>query len=362
MMAGAFAGALIVLTQRFHCRLTDDGMAGVQKSHLRPTPRVGGLALMAGAVIGGLFMPPEIQPLWWLICLAAIPAFVSGFIEDITKTVSVRARLAATILSGLIFVTISGLAVQPPGIVGIDALMRIPVLSVLITAVVIGGIANAVNIIDGFHGLAAGTAIIAMASFCIIALAVDDTVMAGLSLVTIALLVGFLVLNFPFGLLFLGDAGAYLVGFLLASMAVALQARNSDVLPLTTLLVLAYPVTETLASIWRRLWRKGAKVGAPDRLHLHSLVHRDLARRLARRLGLPSFRNAATSVVLWIMPLTAGGFGLLSHRVPELSIVLLVCFVLFYIAVYRSVALMNNKPTLPTPRILLPPRPSEAGL
>src|SRR6218665_3793837 len=78
---------ILVVTQKFHGKLTIDGHSGVQKVHSRPTPRVGGVAVVAGAVIGGLLLPPAAAQLWLLIAVSAIPAFASGLIEDLTKRV-----------------------------------------------------------------------------------------------------------------------------------------------------------------------------------------------------------------------------------------------------------------------------------
>ncbi|WP_232831444.1 MraY family glycosyltransferase [Pseudogemmobacter bohemicus] len=75
----------------------------MQNLHKIPTPGIGGVALLAGAVAGGLAQPAESATLWWLVCLATLPAFISGLAEDITKRVGVRERLAATIIAGLIF-------------------------------------------------------------------------------------------------------------------------------------------------------------------------------------------------------------------------------------------------------------------
>jgi UDP-N-acetylmuramyl pentapeptide phosphotransferase/UDP-N-acetylglucosamine-1-phosphate transferase len=104
--------------------------------------------------------------------------------------------------------------------------------------------------------------------------------------------------NFPLGKLFLGDGGAYLVGFALAWLAVLLLMRNPAVSPWAALLACGYPVIEVLYSMWRRR-RNKAPTGEPDKLHLHSLVKTQVITRAVPHWK-PRFRNAAVSPIMWL--------------------------------------------------------------
>ncbi|MFN7130403.1 MAG: glycosyltransferase family 4 protein, partial [Brevundimonas sp.] len=115
--------------------------------------------------------------------------------------------------------------------------------------------ANAVNIIDGFNGLAAATSMLMFAAFGYVAWALRDPFIVQVCLAMIGALAGFFVWNYPRGRIFLGDGGAYLVGFVLAEVAVLLVVRHPQVSPWFCFLVCAYPVTETLFSIYRRRLR-----------------------------------------------------------------------------------------------------------
>ena len=88
--------------------------------------------------------------------------------------------------------------------------------------------------------------------------------------------------NFPLGKIFLGDGGAYFAGFLLAGLGVLLPMRNPETSAWTAILICAYPVIETLASMRRKARRDGHSVGQPDRVHFHMLAHRRYARRIVR--------------------------------------------------------------------------------
>ena len=112
-------------------------------------------------------------------------------------------------------------------------------------------------------------------------------------------LLGTFCINFPKGRLFLGDGGAYLIGFLLALFALLLVKKFDRVSPWFPLLVLIYPVFETLFSIFRkRVIRKRSPM-APDRLHLHMLIYRRLGGKVSVALKID--QNPATAVLMWVV-------------------------------------------------------------
>ena len=169
---------------------------------------------------------------------------------------------------------------------------------------------------------------------------------SALALLYAALVLGFFLVNFPLGKIFLGDGGAYFCGFLLAALGVLLPARNPEVSAWTAILICAYPVIETLASMRRKARRDGHSVGQPDRVHFHMLAHRRYARRLVRRRGPVHLRNPATSLVTWLLPLlTARLRGDRLRQRAALSAVFFFLTVFIYGQLYRVMSL--NAPHLP---------------
>jgi UDP-N-acetylmuramyl pentapeptide phosphotransferase/UDP-N-acetylglucosamine-1-phosphate transferase len=174
---------------------------------------------------------------------------------------------------------------------------------VLVTVFVVAGVANAINIIDGFNGLASMCAVLMFAGLAYVAFQLDDHLILWLALAGVGAVLGFFVLNFPAGLVFLGDGGAYFLGFYLAELAILLLHRNAALSPMFPLLLCIYPVFETLFSIYRRKWLRGQPVGMPDAAHLHSLIYRRFLRWAS---GEPSpreraLRNSMTSPYLWML-------------------------------------------------------------
>ena len=131
-----------------------------------------------------------------------------------------------------------------------------------------------------------------------------DSFVALLSALGVGASLGFLLLNYPTGKLFLGDGGAYFLGFWVAEIAVLLLVRNPHVNAWQVLAICAYPVIEVLFSIYRRKVLKNRDPGAADALHLHSLVYRRVAIRLGARFAPKTWqRNAMVSML--IVPVVA---------------------------------------------------------
>ncbi|SFC84542.1 MraY family glycosyltransferase [Massilia yuzhufengensis] len=326
---------LLVLTTRWHGRYSLDATHGVQKFHITPTPRVGGAAIMLGLWLSLGVLTPEQQDLLLPVLVAAMPAFVFGLAEDLTRNVSVRARLLATMASGVCCWGLTGVTLLRIGVEPLDMLLSWLPVSVLFTAFAVGGVANAVNIIDGFNGLASGTVLIGMAALGVLAQDAGDATLAQLCFTVCAVTAGFFVVNFPFGKLFLGDGGAYLLGFLLAWLSVMLVYRNPGVSPWAPLLACAYPIFETVFTIVRRLWCR-RHPGHPDSWHLHSLVKTAVAARYFRALPAP-LRNACVSPFSWAVALVPAMMAVRFANVPEALLQGVLASFLLYLSVYAFV-------------------------
>ena len=287
----------LLLTQRWHAHLSLDQDSGIQKFHTQATPRVGGVPVLVGVLVAWTLMPTKLQTLLTPMLLAAIPAFGSGFIEDITKTVGVRTRLVCTIGSGVLASLLTGYSVANTGVWGLDWLLSFGLVSLLFTALSIGTMANAINMIDGFNGLSAGSLIIMFVGMALIAAGAGDQDLVLISLVLASAVLGFAVLNWPMGKIFLGDGGAYFAGFVLGWIGVALTARNPGISSWAPIMVCAYPVLELFFSIARRRQRRHSP-GQADRLHLHSLVRRRIIGFWLPRASALSL-NSVTGVLMW---------------------------------------------------------------
>jgi UDP-N-acetylmuramyl pentapeptide phosphotransferase/UDP-N-acetylglucosamine-1-phosphate transferase len=327
---------LIVVTKGWHGKLSLDSGHGIQKHHAAPTPRVGGVAILGGLLVSWFMAEEGVKQLLGQLLLAGSFAFAFGFIEDLTKRVSVLKRLLATVASGIAACVLTGYSISTVGVWGADYLLAIGWFSVIFTAFAVGGVANSINIIDGFNGLAAGVVMISMAALAAIAHDVGDMAFAYTCWTIIAVIAGFLLVNFPFGKIFLGDGGAYLLGFLLAFLAVLLPARNPQVSDWASFLACSYPIIETLFSMTRRHFRD-QHVGHPDRLHLHSLVKYRFINKLFVG-GDPTLRNSAVSPVVWVFASVPAGLAALLYDDKVSLIVAALGCILAYGLTYRRFA------------------------
>jgi len=334
----------IVATQRWHGRFSlDSDTGGVQKVHNKSVPRTGGLALCAGVLAAACFdafatttsaVGTHANSAMFMLLIASIPAFFSGMVEDLTKSVTPRRRLLAILVSAFLAVWLLGASLPRVDVWGLDGMLVFIPFSIAITVFSVAGITNSINIIDGFHGVAGIAIVIMLTGMGIIAWRCGDILTVQLAATVIGATIGFLLLNYPTGRLFMGDGGAYFLGFLAAEIAVLTILRNPTINAWQILAIYSYPVIEVLFSIYRRTMIYGARAGAPDRLHLHSLYYRRCARHRIRGKKHPWMCNAwvACFIAAWIG--TATTFSVFFGGTIPAAFALVLIQLVLYIAVY----------------------------
>lgn len=348
-LAAAFITCLVlVLTKKWHGGLSMDSSSGVQKIHTTPTPRIGGIGIAIGVFAGFAasnhgIAAAEKRMILGAILMAGIPAFIFGLLEDLTKKISVKIRLLATMASGVLGWGITGTSLSHVDIPGVDYLLSFTIISVIFTAIAVGGVANAINIIDGLNGLTAGTAMIILAAFGIIARLEGDIPLAFTCLIIAGAVAGFFFVNWPKGKIFLGDGGAYFLGFALAWIAVLLPERNHSISPWTSLLICSYPIIEVGFSILRRSLREGYSPTEPDFFHLHSLANKRWARKIFSNFSKP-MQNGLTSPFLWTYAAIPCSLSILTYQSKLLTAASFVFSSLCYFIFYRKLAFFRWLP------------------
>lgn len=334
------ATLLVVHSAKAHGHLSMDAdVSGPQKFHAHPVPRVGGIGIVCAMVVATVAV-------WWadaaagytaaLLLLCGVPAFGAGLIEDLTKRVSPSKRLLATALSAALAGWLLGAIIQRTDVPGLDWIVASAAGGMVLTVFAVAGIANSVNIIDGFNGLASMCVVLMLISLAYVGFQVGDELVATLALAGAGAVLGFFIWNFPAGLIFLGDGGAYFLGFLVAELAILLLVRNPSVSPLFPLLVCIYPVFETLFSIYRRRFLRQVPPSMPDGIHLHSLIYRRMLRwavgnRSAKAL---TRRNSMTSPYLWLLCMLSVAPAVLWWDNTAVMALCLLLFGLSYTALY----------------------------
>ncbi len=283
-----------------------------QGFHEEATPRSGGIAIIVTLF---LFLT---LPFGLKILVPSIFAFVSGIFEDFHNRLSAKSRLILQILAALIAIWLTdaiiiylGLNIYLPYWIGL-----------FFTIFAIVGLMNAINIIDGFNGLASGVSLLIFISFAINSYYVGNIELLYINLIIIGSILGFFVFNFPKGKIFLGDGGAYLIGFLIAIVGIFLTNKYSNVSPWYVLAIAIYPVWEVLFSIIRKL-SLGQSPLKPDRYHFHMLVYRVITKN-----------NPLTAlfVNLFIMPFIF--YSTFNAHNSIANIVTITIFIEFYTLIY----------------------------
>ena len=291
-----------------------------RRVHTRPTPTLGGVGMLVGVLAGMLaawllgdfaeVFRGSTEPFG--LMLAAVIMLAVGVVDDM-REVSAPAKLAGMVLPASVLV-ISGIAI---------IVLRVPFLGVfvlssdwsyLLSVIWVVGMANAINLIDGLDGLAAGIVAIASGTFFLYALQLGDEgiLQAGnigplVAVLVLGACLGFLPHNVHPAKIFMGDGGSLLLGLLLAASTMVVGGRTDQAFSgqsffffapiLIPLVILGVPVIDTLFAIIRRTTKRSG-ITAADKGHLH---HRLM------RLGHGQWRSV---LILWAWTALLSGFVL----------------------------------------------------
>lgn len=250
-----------------------------QQIHAKLIPQIGGVAIFIGLCLTiPITSTYSFESVFLLLTVIAtsIPALAIGMIEDIYHNIRPLTRLTVVLIGALVSIYALNIIIANLDIPFLDDALAIPIISILFTCFAITGVVNAYNLIDGINGLASMAGIMSLIAIAYLAFEVRDIPIVTLSLALIGSIGGFFAWNYHRGLIFLGDGGAYLIGFCIAISSILIVNRNPQISPWFALIINIYPIFETLFTIWRRkiLQRKSAL--AHDALHLHSVIFRKL--------------------------------------------------------------------------------------
>jgi UDP-GlcNAc:undecaprenyl-phosphate GlcNAc-1-phosphate transferase len=299
------------------------------KSHTKPVPYLGGVAIIFGVVITSyltLFLSPFTVNNFWLATSVLAPAIALGMIGlwDDIKNLNPLPRFIGQSIAGLVIaaILISGDNLgNPTGLASID---------ILISVIWVVGICNSINFFDNLDGGASGTVAISAVVLTYLALSTDQSFIAALSLVIAGSTLGFLIWNKTPARIYMGDAGALFLGVLIATLTVRFEPKTESTLGsfATPLLLLAIPILDTTVAVLSRLRRKISPFqGGRDHLS-HRLVRAGFSRKLS-------------AIILWSL---TGLFGIFAVLISlpnsgyEVIILLVALFLwlLFFLYFFRT--------------------------
>jgi UDP-GlcNAc:undecaprenyl-phosphate/decaprenyl-phosphate GlcNAc-1-phosphate transferase len=287
-----------------------------QKLHDNPTPRIGGIGIFLSSLL--ILSDKDLG----IACLAAsVPAFLSGIFEDLRGDISPKIRLSIMLISGLLSVFLCKAVVTnyefftTPYFVG-----------AIITVVAIIGLVNGANMLDGFNGLLSIVSLIIFGAMACVSYQVGDDSLFHICIVLCAALVGFIIFNYPKGAIFMGDGGAYFLGFSMAIVGILLSKRHPEVSPMFVLTSISYVVMEVIFSFVRKGLILKTNPLMPDRLHFHHLVSES------------TLKGSNNKTVLAIIPvvLALNTFAILFKSSALILTIGVLVFIGVYVLVYQQ--------------------------
>ena len=339
----SFTGLIVLLVQKKQWFLFRQDLDGVQKFHINHTSRIGGIPVFI-SFFAGLWLTLGTSEWWLFLLLATLPVFLGGLIEDIVACVSPYKRLLTTFLSIIITFFVLDIKIDNLGFDWIDQILfTYTIITLLFTMLAVATVVNSLNIIDGFNGILGGYSILVCLAISYVAYILGDTLILQINSIIIASILGFFVFNFPLGKIFIGDGGAYFIGFIMSIIGLMLGIRNEEITHWFILLLFIYPLYELVFSIYRRMIVHKVEATQPDANHLHSLVYLKL-------ISYDRFRNnkvicnSAVSPFMWLLSL----MGIIPAVVWfDNQIVLIVwafVFMFIYTTVYKYLSLSVTNP------------------
>ncbi len=351
MVGIAATAALTVLVKRMAFRWNLVDHPNHRSVHKNPIPRIGGIAIVGGFIVGLTYfymLQILVEDFAWIIDFpdkwilrGAGMMFLLGLVDDIFH-IKARYKLFFQSLAAFIVVA-AGFRFEIP-------LLQFPGMTTLNTIIAAGitflwivGIINAVNLMDGMDGLAAGIGVIALGSLTL-ALALNGYG-SDIILVTtfIAALIGFLVYNTHPASIFMGDSGSLFLGFILATFSLpATGATVGSLSYLVPILALGLPILDTLTAIMRRA-SQGKGIFTPDRDHIHHRLLRASGQR-QRTAVLMLYAVNAIFGVMAILILSSKAFAQVTLVLSITAILcLLFLFKLGYIQIKHTVTTPFSK-------------------
>ena len=238
-----------------------------RKIHKVPMPRLGGLAIYLAFLLGYMLYG-EISTQMLSILIGGFLLILIGFIDDI-NSVPARYKLIVQIVAATIVVLYGDLSFSEVSLLGHKIYFN-EFWGSLSSIIFIVAITNAINLIDGLDGLAAGISSIYFLTIAIIAFILNR--IGGLdviiSLIMLGATLGFLVHNFPPAKIFMGDSGSLFLGFMISVIALLGYKVTTFTSLIVPIVILAIPIFDTIFAILRRLL-KGQNIGVADKEHFH---------------------------------------------------------------------------------------------
>jgi UDP-GlcNAc:undecaprenyl-phosphate GlcNAc-1-phosphate transferase len=304
----------------------NEAISAKQASHSKLTSRVGGLAAIMALLIGVCLTADQFI---FFIVLSSMPVLVAGGLEDLGYNIKPVYRYISGLVSGFVAIYLTGLWLDNVDFTILTPILAFPFIAICFTAFASAGISNSINLIDGVNGLASGVIALIGSALCIISFSIGEIRLGTFCIILIGSILGFFIWNFPKGLVFLGDAGAYTYGHFLVWIAISLVSKHPEISAWAIFCLFFWPIMDTAAAILRRCLKQGS-INQADHMHFHQLVMRILVIYSGGRFSQKSANPISTVIILpFCIIIAFFGFLFLENTTLSILTIIFATFLFF---------------------------------
>ena len=256
-----------------------DNNHGSQKIHHGKIKRIGGLAIVFSFILILVINELSSQDITNYnlisICFYCAIIFIIGLSEDLIKDINPITRLLILLTTTCLWLIFSKILIKNTNIDFVDKIIAIEFFAIILSIITINASMNATNMMDGANGLLTIFAICVSIILLSYAYNANDVTLVIFLLTLIGSLFGFLVFNWPKGLIFLGDGGSYFIGAILSTLLIYMSNSLDNFNMLNALIIMIYPIWELIFTVFRRFYLS-SKITHPDNLHLHTILNANI--------------------------------------------------------------------------------------
>jgi len=317
---------MIPLLINLACKFDFLDIPDSRKIHCDPVPRIGGVAIALGALIPILLWIP-FNPFVKSVVLGSGILVIFGLVDDI-RNIGVKTKFTGQVIAALIVIIYGGLKIKSLGIFGPADFILPDWLSIPLTLIVIVAVTNAINLSDGLDGLAGGLTLITLLSIGYLSYLDNIQAFEIISVALVGAIFGLLRYNTHPAIVFMGDSGSQLLGFVAITLSLALTRKSTEMNLILVLLILGIPVIDTFSVFVQRIL-KGRSPFVADKNHLHHKI---------MNLG---FHHSESVLVLYVLHATLVCLGFVFRN--ESAWFLLALYIVFSAGCLSAIFLAESK-------------------
>lgn len=301
-----------------------------QDIHQGNISRLGGLILIVLVFFFIYAFNTQIIPhdFLFISSLVLIPALIEDFGFNIKPTI----RLFI-ILMGCLLLIINLKSLPQFDLMFLNIVFNNFYFQIIFYTLALATVINGQNIIDGTNGLSASTGIVIFVCIGYLGIEINNPEIIQIAIFVTILLISFLLFNFPYGKLFLGDAGSYFIGLLGGYLIIEIFALNPQLPTWSAVIILFYPSLEVIFSHFRKVYSRQSPF-LPDNKHLHLKIFYLLMKGNTKQSRLYNALVAPFLGIIWLSPLALLPMSMV---LPHLAIIFLAALVLVYLFFYYSI-------------------------